>query len=63
MRAAAMPTADPQLELHWLPDPDFLTQGFLIQCLHRRGRWGPACASTLWGALGELYPRIELHDP
>ena len=35
MRAAAIPRADPQLEFHWLPDPGFLIQGFLIQCLHR----------------------------
>ena len=25
-----MPMADPQLEFHWLPDPGFLIQGFLI---------------------------------
>ena len=31
MRAAAIPMADPQLELHRLPDPGFLIQGFLIQ--------------------------------
>ena len=27
--------AGPRLELHWIPDPGFLFQGFLIQCLHR----------------------------
>ena len=35
MRAVAVPMADPQLEFHWIPDPGFLIQGFLIQCLHR----------------------------
>ena len=35
MRAVAAPMADPQLEFHWIPDPGFLIQGFLIQCLHR----------------------------
>ena len=35
MRAAGIPTADPQLELRRLPDPGFLIQGFLIQCLRR----------------------------
>ena len=27
--------ADSQLEFHWVPDPGFLIQGFLIPCLHR----------------------------
>ena len=35
MRAVAVPMADPQLELHWIPDPGFLIQGFLVQCLRR----------------------------
>ena len=38
MRAVAIPVADPQLEVHWLPDPGFLIQGFLIQGLRRRLR-------------------------
>ena len=35
MRAVAIPTADPQLEPRWVPDPGFLIQGFLIQGLRR----------------------------
>ena len=35
MRVAAIPMADSQLEFHWLPDPGFLIQGFLIQGPHR----------------------------
>ena len=35
MRAAAIPMADPRLEPHWLPDPGFLIQGFLVQGLRR----------------------------
>ena len=35
MRVVAIPMADPQLELHWVPDPGILIQGFLIQCLRR----------------------------
>ena len=31
MRAVAIPMADRQLEFHWLPDPGFPIQGFLIQ--------------------------------
>ena len=31
MRAVAVPMADPQLEIHWLPDAEFLILGFLIQ--------------------------------
>ena len=41
MRAVAIPMADPQLEFHWLPDPRFLIQGFLIQGLRRTGRGVP----------------------
>ena len=33
MRAVAVPMADPRLEFHWTPDPGFLIQSFLIQCL------------------------------
>ena len=35
MRVVAIPMADPQLELHWVPDPGILIQGFLMQCLRR----------------------------
>ena len=35
MRAVAVPMADPQLDFHWIPDPGFLIQGFLIQCRRR----------------------------
>ena len=43
MRAVAVPTADPRLEFHWIPDPGFLIQGFLIQCLHRSIAKGSNC--------------------
>ena len=31
----ARPSFDPELEFRWLPDPGFLIEGFLIQCLRR----------------------------
>ena len=52
IRAAAIPTADLQLELHWLPDPGFLIQGFLIQ--------GPR--RIIEDAYGEPPPRPALLD-
>ena len=35
MRAVAVPMTDPHMELPLIPDPGFLTQGFLIQGLRR----------------------------
>ena len=51
MRAAAMPMADPHLVFHWLPDPGFLIQDFLIQGPRRRA---PSTTSGAphWGFLG-----------
>ena len=43
MRVVAVPVADPQLELRWLPDPGFLIQGFLIQCLRRNRVLAKTC--------------------
>eukprot|EP00959_Pyramimonas_sp_CCMP1952_P174227 3641012-Pyramimonas_sp.AAC.1 len=34
VRAAFIPTADPQLELRWVRVLEFLIQGFRIECLH-----------------------------
>ena len=74
MRAVAVPMADPQLEFHWIPDPGFLIQDFLIQCLHRacgpaRGvklfalPWAswPVGASRAVQALFGLAPSSALH--
>ena len=46
MRAVAIPMADPHLELHRLPDPGFLIQGFLIQG-PRRTRISSSCPRVL----------------
>ena len=39
-------TADPRLEFHWLPDPGFLSQGFLIQCPRRASAINSIIAGT-----------------
>ena len=65
MMTAAMPMADPRLEFHWLPDPGFLIQGFLIQCPRRTPPdlprppdiSGAACSNTLFSARVGVPPR------
>ena len=50
MMAVAVPMGDPQLEFHWISDPGFLIQDFLIQCLHRMVNMMPSicfCPSPL----------------
>ena len=58
MGAVVIPMADPQLEFHWLPDPGFLIQGFLIQGLRRSCWLGVASASASKG-LASLLPVLN----